>query len=340
MGGGFSDRDFLAIMEVGESSSRGLTSGGPKADAKGTGGSSSNNQPVRCQPVRECDFISPGMYRLAKSEDCEWRRRQAAEVREMLFRTTQPHRMRDVMEQINSDLNGSVESNELHDLDVASMNLEASLRKIESLGKRSVEMPIKPLGEGVPLPMNNQGGNVRFELDGLDCVPTTHEVIHNHSCINPHPTWVWISKTSTVDKNDRLGFLATDSEVRRFGAAARKIFLRKPPSVLQKSFAQVVEMGREDGPSNQPWKRRNEDERGDGHGMEEDLRAKRQMGSRAQAQGSNYRGPGWDSWAGGSRNQEGWLDHWPPDPRGYNWPAQDQRRPPGRQERQDQGGKQ
>jgi hypothetical protein len=68
--GGFSDRDFPAIMEVGESSSRGLTSRGPKAGAKGTGGSSSNNQ-----PVRECDFISPGMYRLSKSEDHEWRRK-------------------------------------------------------------------------------------------------------------------------------------------------------------------------------------------------------------------------------------------------------------------------
>jgi hypothetical protein len=64
------------------------------------------------------------------------------------------------------------------------------------------------------------------------------------------------------------------------------------------------------------------------------------MESRAQAQGSNYRGPGWDSRAGGSRNQEGWQGRWPPDPRGCSWLAQDQRRPPGRQERQDQGGKQ
>jgi hypothetical protein len=42
-----------------------------------------------------------------------------------------------------------------------------------------------------------------FGLDGLDCVPTTHEVIHNHSKRAPHAKFVWITKTSTVDKDGK-----------------------------------------------------------------------------------------------------------------------------------------
>jgi hypothetical protein len=54
-------------------------------------------------------------------------------------------------------------------------------------------------------------------------------------------------------------------------------------------------MDHEDGPSNRPWKRRNEDDRGAGYGKdEEDFQAKRQIGLEAQGQGGNYRGAGWD----------------------------------------------
>jgi hypothetical protein len=55
--------------------------------------------------------------------------------------------------------------------------------------------------------------------------------------------WVWISKASTVDKDGNLGFPATREEIRKFRFGARKVFLRKPPSVLHQSFAQAVAMG-------------------------------------------------------------------------------------------------
>jgi hypothetical protein len=65
-------------------------------------------------------------------------------------------------------------------------------------------------------------------------------------------------------------FPASEDEVRRFGARARKIFLRDPPFVLQKLFAQVVAMGRDDGPSNRRWKRCSEEERDAGYGQGEE----------------------------------------------------------------------
>jgi hypothetical protein len=119
--------------------------------------------------------------------------------------------------------------------------------------------------------------------------------------------------------------------VRRFGGKARKIYLRDPPSVLQRLFVQVVEMGREDGPSNRSWKRRSEEEHGGGYGhSEEDFRAKRQMGQGAHAQGGHR--------FGGSISQEGWQGRRPSDPRFYNRAPQEQRRLPGMQDNQNQGG--
>jgi hypothetical protein len=48
---------------------------------------------VRIQPrvsaIREEDFISLGMYQIAKREDKEWRMKQAEEIRAMLFRMPQ-----------------------------------------------------------------------------------------------------------------------------------------------------------------------------------------------------------------------------------------------------------
>jgi hypothetical protein len=64
-----------------------------------------------------------------------------------------------------------------------------------------------------------------------------------------------------VDENGNIGFPALRNEVRKFGATARKVFLRKPPLELLKSFAQVVQMGREDErPPARPWKRRGEED--------------------------------------------------------------------------------
>jgi hypothetical protein len=131
----FGSRVFPSISEVGECSSCGESSGGQKTDGKGIGGSSWLNHPVIRQPIHEEDFISPGMFRLAKSEDCEWRRRQAAEVREMPFRTPQPRQMREVIEEMDTD----VMSSEIHELEVASRELEESLMKLKSLMKKPIE---------------------------------------------------------------------------------------------------------------------------------------------------------------------------------------------------------
>jgi hypothetical protein len=49
-----------------------------------------------------------------------------------------------------------------------------------------------------------------------------------------------------VDKDGNLGFPASREDIRRFGAGARKVFLRKPPSQLQQTFAHAVSMGWED----------------------------------------------------------------------------------------------
>jgi hypothetical protein len=103
----------------------------------------------------------------------------------------------------------------------------------------------------------------------------THEAIYNHSRRQPHAKWVWITRSSTVDKAGNLGYPASAEEVRRFGTRARKVFLRPPPSALQKSFAEAVKMYNPD----RPWKRRatNERDHTQERSMEDrDLRAKRQ----------------------------------------------------------------
>jgi hypothetical protein len=96
-----------------------------------------------------------------------------------------------------------------------------------------------------------------------------------------------------VDKDGRLGFTATHEEIRRFGVTARKIFIRKPPSALHKSFAQVVSMGRdEDRPLNRPWKCRGEDgSQPDRDQEDRDPQAKWQQGGARSQMGYN-RGAG------------------------------------------------
>jgi hypothetical protein len=90
-------------------------------------------------------------------------------------------------------------------------------------------------------------------------VSAKHKAIHNHSRRAPHARWVWISKISTVNVDGMLGFPASAEEIKRFSANARKVFLKKPPSELQESFARVVVMNRVERkvPAG-PWKRRGE----------------------------------------------------------------------------------
>jgi hypothetical protein len=164
----------------------------------------------------------------------------------------------------------NIRDDDMVSLNVASRALEESLEKME---KREMQ--------------------VHSEMDKpIGLIPTTHEAIHRHSSRAPQATWLWITKSSTVDKDGRLGFPATREEIRRFGATTRKVFIHKPPSVLQKSFAQAVSMGREeDHPSSRPWKRRGENGSQPNRAKEDrDPQAKWQQGGGAQSQMGYNRG--------------------------------------------------
>jgi hypothetical protein len=100
-------------------------------------------------------------------------------------------------------------------------------------------------------------------------------------------------------------------EIRRFGATARRVFLKKPPSKLQESFAHVVEMNRDErkAPA-RPWKRIGEEGYGQDYGQgAQDQRAKRQQGV-----GASTKGRGWDDHEG--RGQDNRLGRHPEDRRG------------------------
>jgi hypothetical protein len=88
-------------------------------------------------------------------------------------------------------------------------------------------------------------------------------------------------------------------------------------------------MRRDDGQPNRPWKRRGDEDRGDGRDQfqeEGEARAKRQVGMGAQVQGSGYRGPGLDYHGGGVHNREGWQGRRPLESRGHQWQGPDQQR--------------
>jgi hypothetical protein len=99
-----------------------------------------------------------------------------------------------------------------------------------------------------------------------------------------------------------------------------KVFLWQPPSELQKSFASVARMSREEErPPNRPWKRRGEIER---DGDDREFRSKRQYGMGAHIQGGGGKSSGWDdhrSSADHTANRQGRRQD---DLRGGNWPAQ------------------
>jgi hypothetical protein len=119
---------------------------------------------------------------------------------------------------------------EMEDLETAVKELDAVLIRMEKAGKRVQSGPERPDGDG---------------LHGLNMVPTAHADIFIHSIRSPRTRFVWINKSLMIDENGNLGYPATSEEVRRFGGKARKVFLVKPPSILQKSFVEAS-MGWED----------------------------------------------------------------------------------------------
>jgi hypothetical protein len=58
----------------------------------------------KCSGIREEDFISYGMYQIAKHEEHEWRLKQAEEIKSMLFRSPQSTQMNEAIKHIQSNL--------------------------------------------------------------------------------------------------------------------------------------------------------------------------------------------------------------------------------------------
>jgi hypothetical protein len=111
-------------------------------------------------------------------------------------------------------------TNEIKDQEVASLELEVALLQMEKMCKGKTVL-VQEHEEMTPGPK------------GMGYVPTTHDAIFEHSSRSPGARWVWITKTSIVDKDGKLGFPALAKDIARFGDKARKVFVRKPPSQLQ-----------------------------------------------------------------------------------------------------------
>jgi hypothetical protein len=78
--------------------------------------------------------MSMGMYQIAKREEHEWRKKQAKEIREMLFRNQQPDSMRAAIKEIKLNLVFKVpDSND--DLEGLKSMVERLDAAMEQMGK-------------------------------------------------------------------------------------------------------------------------------------------------------------------------------------------------------------
>jgi hypothetical protein len=137
---------------------------------------------IQGRPAIREDFISSGMYQIAKREDSEWRKQQAEEIREMLFRSLQPGCVKVVENfqiELASDsslvgehqlqLGGSKSgSDDVDDLRSASENLEAALDRMRNLN-------LLDRGDCDAGPDRNSAGPKG------PFVPATHKAIYSHS---------------------------------------------------------------------------------------------------------------------------------------------------------------
>jgi hypothetical protein len=86
--------DFPSLREIGElSRAQRPQVGFCMPQGEGASRQCQDSMPWRNSVWQE-DFISMGMYQIAKREEQEWRKKQAKEIREMLFRNQQPDSMR------------------------------------------------------------------------------------------------------------------------------------------------------------------------------------------------------------------------------------------------------
>jgi hypothetical protein len=164
--------------------------------------SSSGPPPWRNRSVQEDDFISHRRYQIAKREEQEWRRKQAEEIKAMLFRSPQPASMRDALKSIQPRTVSEPfeEEEEFKELEMASAQLEKSMIQMARVGNSFWGKLGQELYKG-------------DEPNGLSSVRTTHEAIFGHSKGTTHAEWVWISKNSTVDKNGKLGYTTSREDI-------------------------------------------------------------------------------------------------------------------------------
>jgi hypothetical protein len=164
-------------------------------------------------------------------EMTKWRIQQAAEIQEMLFRNPQPTSMNEAIQHLRSDFPREEEG--IKDLELASNELERAMRQVNRLDQKRWKQPVV-VGDS----LEDFGSSEQFGPKAR--VLTTHQAIFERSRFGPNASFVWISKTSMVNSEGKIGYPARCDEIRQFGDRVRKIFIYHPPSELQKSFASVV----------------------------------------------------------------------------------------------------
>jgi hypothetical protein len=82
--------------------------------------------------VQKEDYISHGMYQIAKREECDWKLKQATEIRELLFQRDQTMNSEELI--YSNDPSSDPEMSNIHDVDMESLNA-ASWALEESLAK-------------------------------------------------------------------------------------------------------------------------------------------------------------------------------------------------------------
>jgi hypothetical protein len=137
----------------------------PSADRRkliiphGEGCSSGARVLDRSNMVREENFISPGMFQIAKRDDLEWKKKQAEEIKAMLFKSPQPRCVKEALEHIHSEVEiDPIEQDKvMESLNSTLCMLEAALMRMEKLGKRE-------WGEKVILRLMGYMGSNMFPL--------------------------------------------------------------------------------------------------------------------------------------------------------------------------------
>jgi hypothetical protein len=93
------------------------------------------NSAAKRHSVRAADdFISEGIFRIAKREEREWRQQQEREIKEMLFRSPQPKIVLETIQHLQKVSDENLDELDLVDLEVATRELDSncSMRKMDT----------------------------------------------------------------------------------------------------------------------------------------------------------------------------------------------------------------